>query len=69
MSRMFSFIRRRGNQGSRRCFPDVVDPLDHPDLRSMTLAELADLPLEPVRSAGCGTASGSYSKPAIECGT
>ncbi len=47
---MFKLFWKTDTAGERRktaADPDTIDPLSHPDLKAMSLAELADLPLMP----------------------
>ena len=47
LSRFFNTFRNRWTSGVDALPVTAIEPMDHPSLRSMSLRELADLPLEP----------------------
>ena len=47
LSRLFTTVRNRWTNWADSGPVAAMEPMDHPSLRSMSLRELADLPLEP----------------------
>jgi hypothetical protein len=54
MNLTWNILKRAGRrQAENTAIEKSLDPLDHPDLRRMTLAELADLPMPVYTRENC----------------